>query len=289
MQKKNKRKFHPFVHQVVGVLSISLLTAFPVQAEEGLGKPILVIGASLENSVTPIDDNLIGPWGGYAVNSGSYLSLGEALVRTKELNGFVINQAEAGATSFARLRCGWYGCMTLGWQGYDVQFQKALSRVAITNPQNPAQIVGYNADYIFIGFPNDCLHSGAMGIPQSQTAPCTVSELNDVIDRLKTVAENALALGITPIFDTIPQYNVLDLPYFRQRSNLIWAISEEDLDTYRDLHRTRIQNEIPEALLVDTWEGMENIDGIHPTPESAERAAKRVAKAIRDHEKGNRH
>ena len=283
----NQQISHPLAHLAVGMAALLLLSAPMAQAQEGVSKPLLIIGASLANGNSPIDNNLSGPYGGFAVNYGSYLSLGNALIRTDELNGLVINEAEAGATTFPRLRCGWYSCLTTGWQGYDVMFQKALSRVTLRDPANPAQIVGYNADYLYIAIPNDCLHSGAMGVPHTQTAPCTVVEMNDVIDRLEAVANQALDIGITPVFSILPQYHEFDMPLFKQKNGLYWVINEEDFNTYRDLYRNRIHDELPEAIQVDAWAGFVHLgDGIHPNAETATRAAKRIAKAIKQHEKG---
>ncbi len=77
----------------------------PAWAAQALSPAILVIGASFENAVTPFNDKLEAPLGGISVNAGSYLSLGNALARTPLLDGFIINEAQAGATTFDRLNC----------------------------------------------------------------------------------------------------------------------------------------------------------------------------------------
>ncbi|GAM09592.1 hypothetical protein OR1_01872 [Geobacter sp. OR-1] len=78
------------------VLTIVIAFATPLFAGQQTQLPLLVIGASYENGKTPINDSLAAPFGGVAVNLGSYLSLGDALVRTESLNGMVINEAHGG-------------------------------------------------------------------------------------------------------------------------------------------------------------------------------------------------
>jgi len=67
--------------------------------------PLLLVGASYAEGKTPFN-NGIAPLGGVAVGLGSYLSVGQALTRTPLLPGFVINEGQAGATTFARPYCG---------------------------------------------------------------------------------------------------------------------------------------------------------------------------------------
>ncbi|MFK5895188.1 MAG: hypothetical protein QM504_18395 [Pseudomonadota bacterium] len=145
--------------------------------------PILIVGASFENASTTINDDLGGPLGGTAVGFGSYLSLGDALIRSQKLNGFVINEAQAGAGSFSYPSCTKDSCSTGWWQGMDVQFEKALQRVTVRDLENPSNIINYNAEYIIIGTPNDCLHANSFGIPEIQTQPCNLKALNGLSRR----------------------------------------------------------------------------------------------------------
>jgi hypothetical protein len=124
-------------------------------------QPILLIGASWLNGTTPFNDQLEAPIGGIAVNFGSYLSLGDALI---SIGKFVVNEAQAGGTTFDAQFCLPEFCLPGSWQGYSTQLQKATARVAIPNPADPTQIVGYNASYVVISSANDCLHSGACGM-----------------------------------------------------------------------------------------------------------------------------
>lgn len=285
MTRRKVHSFIPIIHRALSsiLLFSALFFSQVILADENNSKPILIIGASYENGVTPIDDNLNGPFGGFASEYGSYLSLGNALIRTDQLDGFVINEAEAGATTFYRLHCGLTFCLTTGWQGMDVQFQKALSRVTIRDLSG--NILGYNADYLIVGLPNDCLHSGATGLPQLNTSPCTYGELNGVVDRLRDIAQQAVSLGITPVFNTMPKYSDLDLPFFQAAFGLTWVIDEAGYNELRDLIQSRIQSEVPEALFVDAWAEFETLaDGLHPNYDTTTKAAKRIAQAILYHQ-----
>ncbi len=247
-------------------------------------KPILIVGASYENAVTPISNDLLGPFGGFAVGFGSYLSLGNALVRDERLNGFVINEAVAGATTYTRNHCGPDACIPLGWQGMDVQLGKALTRVAVRDAMG--NIVDYNADYLVIGTPNDCLHSGASSVPQASTSPCTYQEPNEAVDRLRDLGLRAVSAGITPVYTLLPQYSDWDLPFFQIAFGLTWVIDEMSLNEFRTLMQTRIQAEVPEAVFVDAWAEFEHLgDGLHPNAETTKKAAKRIAQAIELHAK----
>lgn len=125
-----------------------VLISIPIQSQakkEVNYTPLLVIGSSFVNGTTPIDNNFNSPLGGLAVGAGSYLALGDALVR--KTHGLVVNEAEVGAGTFDRVSCGLFECQANAkWAGFDTQFKKALLRVAQRDAEH--QIVGYNADYI---------------------------------------------------------------------------------------------------------------------------------------------
>jgi len=46
------------------------------------------------------------------------------------------------------------------------------------DPENPGQVI-YNADYVLIPMANDCMHSGAYDVPQEETEPCSLDEVNE--------------------------------------------------------------------------------------------------------------
>jgi len=143
-------------------LAVSAVSTTAV-AEE----PILVIGASFANGAMPFNDNLDAPLGGISIGLGSYLSLGNALVRESSLSGHVINEAQAGATTFDRQTCNPDCTPDVIWQGYDKQFTKALARVTLRDP-GTGDITVLNSKYVVITLSNDCLHSDAFGIPQKK-------------------------------------------------------------------------------------------------------------------------
>ena len=239
--------------------------------------PLLVIGASYGDARTPFA-NGAAPLGGIAVGLGSYLSLGNALVREQRLPGYVINEAQAGATTFARPYCapGAATCGPAGWDNYQTQLERAIARVAI-----PPAFTSLNAKYVIIGMPNDCLHADAFGIPQNQTQSCTLADMNLSIDRLIAVGQYAIAHGLTPIYDIPPRYDDLDLPLFGAAFGLDWVISEGDYTQFRTLHKTRIKQELPAAVLLDMWPDFEHGgDGIHPNDATSREAAKIIAKKL---------
>lgn len=239
--------------------------------------PVLVIGASYAQASTPFN-NGIAPLGGIAVSSGSYLSVGQALARVPYLPGFVINEGQAGATTFARSACapGARSCGPATWDSYSTQLTRALARVAV-----PPAFTAYNARYVVIMSPNDCLHADAFGLPQATTQPCSHAQLNQVADRLVAVGLQARAAGLTPIYDVMPAYRQLNLDLFRSLYGLGWVISEADYTLLRDLSASRIRAEVPGALVLNVWREFSHVgDGIHPTPETARKAAHIIARQI---------
>lgn len=239
--------------------------------------PLLIIGASYAEAKTPFA-NGVAPLGGVAVALGSYLSLGNALVRTNKLPGYVINEAQAGATSFARQACapGAASCGPAGWDSYQTQLERAIARVAV-----PPELTTLNAKYVVIVKPNDCMHADAFGIPQALAQPCTLADMNASVDRMVAAGQYAVSRGLTPIYDIMPQYDALDLPLFHTRYGLQWVISESDYNTFRTLHMTRIRNELPEAIVLDIWKDFVHVgDGLHPNAETNGRAANIIAKKL---------
>lgn len=273
--------------RLLGVLALSCLASAPSSSTAAplpstSDQPILVIGASYADGRLPFDDSLQAPFGGLAVGFGSYLGEGDALVRQ---GMFVVNEAQAGATSFDRAFCLADFCVNVGWQGYSKQLTKALARVSIRNPANPTEVLGYNASYVYISLANDCLHSGAAGVPQLQSAPCSQAEIDAFVDRVIDVAEDAMDLGLVPVFSRYPDYDDIDLAVQAAGTGLVWYADEAQWDTIATTYETRIADELPGAILVDAWHNMEVLpDGLHPTPKSANKAAKRIRDAIADYE-----
>lgn len=273
---------------LTAVFSVSTLCGGTVSAaaDNFPQTPLLIIGASMENGSTPIHDDLSAPAFGASVNAGSYLSIGDALQRSDLLNGFVINEARAGSTTFSRAACSDSACTTAGWQGYDVQLQKALLRVAMFDPQNPGN-VAFNAEYVFIGLPNDCLHSSAFGIPTKQTVPCDTRDFHKVADNVRNVAMLAMSRGLTPVIPTYPDYDDIDLDLLGLLFGYHWVIDEAGADELGEIYRERLQAELPGAIILDDlWEDYNHIgDGLHPDPKTAQKAARKIALAIRAHNK----
>lgn len=270
---------------LIGAIALACPLAAQAERPAALDLPLLLIGASYAEGKTPFN-NGIAPLGGTSVGLGSYLSLGQALTRENRLPGYVINEAEAGATTFARHACPPTAstCGAASWSSYQTMLQRALARVAM-----PPTFSQYNARYVAIITANDCLHSGAAGIPQSQAQQCTQDDMNAVADRLIAVGQFAQSKGLVPIYDVMPAYNNLNLPLFQQLNGQVWVIGENDYNQLRDTLRSRLQTALPDALVVDIWRDFKHIgDGIHPDQKTARKAAELVAKAIRKHANGER-
>ncbi|AOT08513.1 SGNH/GDSL hydrolase family protein [Pseudoalteromonas luteoviolacea] len=259
-----------------------LLTASGYAAPKSEEAPLLLIGASFANAKMPYFDNLQAPLNGIAINSGKYLSLGNALIREPLLSGHLINEGQAGATTFDRLTC-FPGpeCVGPGWEGYEKLFTKALSRVTSFSGE-------ISADYIVIIRGNDCNHPDAFGIPMSETSECTLEQMNAYIDTFVSVAKRAINAGITPIFSKAPDYDAIDWETLRSRFNWPWIISKENYELFSELRLNRLKAEVPDAIFLDIWKGFEPMDdGLHPNRKTMQRAAKRIAKAIKKHRKQN--
>jgi len=248
------------------------------QSQKASQLPLLVIGASYSDARTPFH-NGIAPQGGRAVNYGSYLSLGEALTRNAQLPGYIINEAQAGAGTFNRLQCppGAATCSAAAWDSYMTEFKQALARVALPPPTG-----GYNAKYVVVTISNDCLHAGAMGVPQPTSTPCSYSDMNGTVDRLIELGNFAISKGITPIFDVYPKYEDLNLELFKASAGVAWVIDEQGYNTLRDLVQTRLAAELPDAIQLDIWKNFTHIgDGLHPDPATAKKAAQVLASELK--------
>jgi len=268
----NARVVHKTVGLIIG-LALSASTAAASGPFDLERPPILVLGASLENGSPPINDSLLAPFNGGAVNGGSYLSLGDALV---VLGMFVINEAQSGATSFDRDFCLPDSCASFGWQGYSTQLQKALKRVG-----------GANAKYVWIGLGNDCLHSLASGAPwgASPFGACGIVEIDAFVDRAISAAQAAQSAGLTPVFPLFPAYSDLDLPSLQQQTGLPYVADEGQFNLIAEIWKQRLMAEVPDAVIVDAWADFEHLgDGLHPTPKTSLQAARRVVQAIHRHE-----
>lgn len=239
--------------------------------------PILIIGASFANGNTPIDDNLNAPLGGISVGFGSYLSLGNALVRNPKLSGNVINEAQAGATTFTRIACNPVCVPGVEWQSYDIQLTKALKRVSFP----PLGIL--NAKYVFISFSNDCLHSDAFGVDMTTTSQCSVNEMELHADTMVALGQRAVAEGLIPVFLKVPNYDDFDLVKFQAAAGLLWVQDKANYEQLTDIRRQRITNEVPEAVLLEIWKRYRPLDddGLHPDTKTVKRAAKVIARFIK--------
>ncbi len=267
------------------ILSTCIYSNNALSATRGDTDALIIIGSSYANGTTRIDDNQLASLGGLAVGSGAYLSLGDALVRERNLNGLVINEGNVGNTTFDRFSCFASQCLPFGkLLGYQKQFENALKRTAIYNPSSPGVITGYNAKYMIIGIPNDCVHSDAFGVPQSDTQPCTIAEINEIANNIIAIANQAESLGITVIIPIMPKYKSLDLGLVQLGLGLQWVADEYEYNDIRDTLKYRFRHELPDALVVNIWKKfVHRGDGIHPSKKNVKRAARKISLIIKEH------
>jgi len=255
--------------------TLLLFLSFNASAEPSRGPAIIMIGGSLASGDLPLNDQGVGVIGGLSMGRGSYLSLGHALIKDPRLPGYVINEAQAGATTFTRAHCPLGGpCIPDLWRGFDEQLDRALARVSF-----PGSTV-YNAKFVVITGGNDCLHSNAFGIPQEETTPCNIDEINAYVDRLIAFGQRVLNLGMTPIFENnLPIDSIVLVP----RPTQLWMMNKEQRREFNDLRIQRIRAELPGSVLLDIWDdNYEHFDGLHPTNKTASKAAAIIAKYILD-------
>lgn len=261
------------------LLCASAASAAPVDT------PILVIGASYENGKTPCVLNKINVIGCLSVGFGRYLSLSQAL-SLNALNGaIVLNEAIGGATTFDRPG---YIIPTekqaeIGWEedGFDKQLQRAI--LAATNPRTGT----VTAEYVVIGVANDCLHSNAFETAPSESAPCTLAELNAVVGRYVAIGRQAAAAGLTPVYTGYPPLadrgdtSGVDWALARPANGFLFTIDAASYGQLVSIYNSRIPAEVPGAILANAWNRFEHIgDGLHPTFDTAQRAALRVMVSI---------
>lgn len=246
---------------LMGLMVSTTATADNGHEPDPFDKSVLMIGASLNNGNTPID----GVLGGIKVGFGSYHDLGTTLAHALTLaegRGYVVNEAEAGATTFARA--------DRGWSSYLEQLDRAKRRVHnfITGE--------LNAEYVYIGIANDCLHSGNAVVDLIQPAPCTTAEIDDTVARLVEVGEAVIDDGMTPVYPRYPAFESLDLVAMGEANGFVWTIDQGGYDYLTERYLEAV-SELSRAVITDPWKRMTTIDGIHPDAESARKAGKRVA------------
>ena len=263
------------INQILLGFALSLLFSFQTMAAQPTEPAIIVIGASASSGDLPLNDQGQGVIGGLSMGLGSFLSLGHALIKDPRLPGYVINEAQAGATTFTRAHCPIGGpCTPDLWRGYNEQLDRALARVGV--PGLPT----YNAKFVVITLANDCFHSNAFGIPQEDATPCTYAQYNEYIDRLIALGQRVLDLGMTPIFDNVIPAGRINL---NPRPTQLWLLGPEDYTELNNLRIQRVRAELPGAAVLDIWDDhYGNIDGIHPDNKTARRAAAVIAQFILD-------
>lgn len=271
------------------ILGLCFLFIVPQFAQaDRLTSPLLVVGASFENGKTPCILGETNVLGCISINFGEYLSIGNALARSKKNNGRIFVEAIAGATTFDRPGfLGPFGPQAgVGWEQYGYQKQLDRALAATTNP-----ITGtVNAKFVVVGMANDCLHSHAMSVQPADATPCAVVDLDAVVSRYIAVGQQALAAGVTPVFTGYPPLRTpgsiigIDLSVSQQAYDLVFVIDDANYTALANLYNQRIAAELPDAILVNAWESIVTIgDGLHPDQASVERATRVIMDAIEEY------
>ncbi|MDJ0863568.1 MAG: hypothetical protein QNK18_15930 [Gammaproteobacteria bacterium] len=264
--------------------AFAVLCAIAVPAAS-VDTPILMIGASYENGKTPCVVDKVNVIGCLSVGFGQYLSLSQALSLNPWNAAIVINEAIGGATTFDRPG---YIIPTeqqaeIGWEedGFDKQLQRAI--LAATNPYTGK----VTAVYVVIGAANDCLHSNAFETAPSASAPCSLTDINAVIDRYVAIGQRAVAAGLTPVYTGYPPLadpgatSGVDLALAQPVHGFLFTIEAESYGQLVSLFNSRVPAEVPSAIMANAWKRFEHIgDGLHPTVDTARGAASRVMMSI---------
>lgn len=257
-------------------LSLLATTLPGVAAADQAPEPaLLVIGASWANGNLPLDRELNGVWGGLNVGLGSYLDLGNALVKDPRLPGYVINEAEAGGSTIRHRDCTLEGGTVCGpalWISYEEQLERALRRVAV-----PGVPGAYNAQYVVITPGNDCLHSNNDDVPEVETSPCTLAEVDGYVDRMIDLGQQVMDLGMTPIYVGYPESYEVDLVMPRA---FFWFIDIPTWDYMAAQYESRVPVELPGAVLIDWGKFEHNGDGIHQSDKTSRKLAAKIADHI---------
>lgn len=256
-------------------LSIFTVAALALGASSGYAHklqpslPIIIIGASIGSGETPVDEFGNGTLDGLAVANGAYLDLGDVL--TQELReGFVINEAVGGATTYARL----------DWISYLQQLEIAFKRVLIRPTTE------LNAEYVVITLGNDCLHALA---PDPTTGGyCDQAAMEAVADRLEEVVQATLARGLTPVMMGYPPYansrgrGGLDMQVFQTVNGLPWVIEKQDYLALAAVVQQRFSGR-EDVIYADVWNRkFSHIgDGIHPDSATMRSAARSLIRLLK--------
>lgn len=219
-----------------------------------------VVGASFADCSLPMNTPLMGV--GFA--GCSYEALEKKLTKHHELNkmGFSVQSAaQAGSRS--------HDVPGTGWLGYTSQVgQLNMTTFWFDGVQR--------LKYLVVSIPNDCLHS----------LPCTVMDMQDTIDRVKSATNMATGMGATVLINGYPEWADLDLHAASMVFGLTNLIDEADYLTFTKMHRDQL-SVMPGVVYVDAWQdNFSTVDGLHPTVENQVEAADRIARIIKDLEKG---
>lgn len=242
---------------------LSLGVTFSAQAADYQWptNPVIgVLGASFADCSLPMNTPLMGI--GYA--GCSYEALEKKLSKHRELDemGFTVQStAQAGSRS--------HDVEGTGWLGYSSQLQQLnMTTFWFDGVQR--------LKYLVITIANDCLHSIA----------CSENDMQAYVDNIKAAVTTATDSGVTVIINGLPEWEGLDLPAAAVAFGLTNLIGETDYRVLQNMHEMQLMA-LPGVHYVKVWENnFDTIDGLHPTVASQVEAADRIARVIKDIEKG---
>ena len=232
---------------------LALSITAPAEGVEWPMNPVIgLLGASYVNATPPINS----PLGGMAYIGGSYLDLTTALNKLAGMDHYrFLSDFQAGGFS--------YDVPGTDWKGYDTQFTDLVARTNWFDGSNRLKAV-------VTLVVNDCLH----------TTPCSVDDIHAYTDRLKGVAARAEAMGVPVIITDFPPYERLDMELAGQTFGLSYVIGADEYHELQRIYRQELRH-LAGVTFIDPWKHLSTIDGLHPDAASMTRAAKEIAKAIR--------
>ncbi len=264
-----KNKSRRVIRSLFSTLAISGSVLFSVCSTNVMAfeyqwptNPVIgVIGASYADCSLPLNTPLAGV--GYA--GCSYEALEKKLTKNHIIDKMgmtVQSAAQAGSYS--------YDVAGTDWKGSSSQLHELMMRTFwFFDTEQRLQ-------YLVVSIPNDCLHS----------IPCAESDMQSYIDNIKQAVTTATSAGITVIVNGYPEWEGMDLNAAGVAFGLTNLIDEANYKKLSQMHEEQL-SAMSGVVYMKVWkDNFATIDGLHPLPANQMEAADRIARMIKDIEKG---
>ena len=216
-----------------------------------------VIGGSFGNCQAP-EQAIVQ---GVGLAGCSYESLYKKLIKNPILDdqGYRIESAAQGGAAT-------YDIAERGYKGYKNQIDTLVTRTSWFDDTQRLK-------YVIFTITNDCLHNrGTM-----TGDPCTQKDIDESITRTVSAVQHALNEGITPIINSYPRYEDIDLELVKNVFGLEWVANEYEYKLLKNTHENILSN-IPGVIFIKPWDNFfSTFDGLHPTDLSTQYAANTIA------------